>query len=132
MMAISDHIEWLIWAHGRTNAEEANLSREYGVDRETGIELFSPNVQEWLLAERPEVKKIEAYLSGLETETLLKIEALLYLGRDGGDFAEVLAELESNPSSREDIIRNIVEKWGAYLSYFGQAASMLGSQIDEL
>ena len=57
---------------------------KHGIDSNLGIDPFDPKVIKYAFENRPEKKKIESYLERLEYDTLLKLEALMYFGRDDG------------------------------------------------
>ena len=109
-------------------AEDRQLERKHGIDTTLGINAFDPQVMKWAFEDRPEVSKSKAYLNELDHGTLLKIETLMYFGRDGGDLKSVGSYLADLDDSKEEIIRTIVEKRGAYPIYFQKALDNLKKQ----
>ena len=127
-MKIYEHINYLIRASHKAEMEDLKLKEEIGLDPEMGLELFYPKAVEYCHADRPERAKIEEYLEKLDDDVVLKLETLMYFGRDNDDFDNVKEYLANLNESKEDIIRTIVEKRGAYPVYFQRAIEKLREQ----
>lgn len=131
------HIEHLIQASAAADGEDRELAIKYGIDTTLGIQMHDPSCIEWALADRPKVREIETYLSVLDYDTLLWLETLMYFGRrdDNSDISSLHSYLSNLKDSKEEIVRTIVEKRGAYPHYFVKAMNTLSQgniDIDSL
>ena len=127
-MPLIKHINYLIQASALADAENRRLEEEHGIDTSLGINPFDPKVVKWASEPRHEKEKLENYLNQLGYDTLLKLETLMYFGRDDGDFQETLKHLSDLKESKHDIVRTMVEKRAAYPVYFQNALYALKEQ----
>ncbi|NJD90412.1 MAG: hypothetical protein FIA91_02680 [Geobacter sp.] len=124
-MKIMKHVIWLIDAARRAATEDLMLDEKHGIDASCGINPFEENVIKRAFEINLQEEQIEEYLTELDTDTLLKLEALMYFGRDGGVLAEVEKYFAELDEDKEEIVRTIIEKRAAYPSYFERAISNL-------
>lgn len=61
---------------------------------------------------------LEKFLAGLGVEDLRRIEALMYSGRGDGSASDLRQQLAENRSSKEDVVRTIMEKRASFDPYF--------------
>jgi hypothetical protein len=135
IMSILSHISYLIKASDMTETENLRLKQKHGIDPAVEIDPFEPRVIKWTFEERPEENRLEAYLEGLDYDTLLKLETLMYFGRGDGDLKHLRSYLADRKDSKEEIISTIVEKCSAYPSYFRAALNKLkqdGTDADRI
>ena len=101
-------------------AESVRLDEKHGIGPETGLRLDDIQTAMRLLEINREEEKLKAYLGTIEYETLLKLVALLYFGRDrDASFSEKLDGVRRRKVARSDMVRNILEKvpsCGRYLT----------------
>lgn len=69
------------------------------------------------LEEAPERKVLREYMASLPEEVVLKLQTLMYVGRDRWPFSKMHAHLKSQTPDSADAIRTMVEKTplGSYL-----------------
>ncbi len=127
-MELIEHINYLINASHKAKIEDLKIQEKIGLDPEMGIDLFDSKAAKYCFEERPERTKIEKYLEKLNNDVLLKLETLMYFGRDNDDFDNVGEYLSSLNELKEDIIRTIVEKRSDYPVYFLRAIEKLKAQ----
>lgn len=121
-MSLLEHINYLVQASANADVEDQALAQKHGISTGSWINPLDSKVIEWTFEDRKEVRKIEAYLKELDYDTLLKLEALMYFGRDRGRtlkrFQETLRYLATLGEQKDEIIETIIEKRGAYPVYF--------------
>ena len=102
------------------------LNEKHGIDPTTGLRLFDPQSTIRMLDINQEAEKLKAYLSTVDYETLLRLEALMYFGRDrDASFAEKLEYFRRRKEARSDIVRTVLEKVPACGRYFSDAVERL-------
>ena len=124
-MSLIKHINRLIQLSALADAEERRLEEKRGLDTSLGFDPFDPEATEWAFEPGHEKKKLQNYLNQLDDDTLLKLEALMYFGRDEDDFQEILRDLSDRNESKREIVKTIVEKRSAYPVYFQKALNAL-------
>ena len=69
-MAIEDHVYYLINAAARSDTEDREINKKYGIDHSSGsVNFTSPDFIRWLVEPRKEVRKMEQYLDELDHTT---------------------------------------------------------------
>jgi hypothetical protein len=146
-MSLDNHIRYLIEASALIKEEDLQLERKFGITPSSSLyvsdqlvievfDIFDPQFIKCALADRPEVKKLEAYLNELDKDTLVKLLALLYFGRDDIDNPEdIISYVADFFESRARIIHKIVEKRGDYPVYLDKALEKfkeLGIDVDSV
>ena len=120
----------------RIEEESKRLDAKHGIDRSMGIDFFAENS----IARRCEENAVETELQDrlmeCDEETLLKVMALYYYGRDrdGSKYAEKLAYFRGR-ERKEGIVRTIMEKQPAWHKNFGIAIAALhkeGLDLDNI
>jgi hypothetical protein len=124
-MKIMKHVIWLIDAARRAATEDQILDKKHSIDASCGINPFEENVIKRAFEINLQEEQIEEYLNELDSDTVLKLEALMYFGRDGGSLTEVERYFIELGEEKEEIIRTIIEKRAAYPFYFERAISNL-------
>jgi hypothetical protein len=132
-MTLSQHVEFLVNASLLMEKENKVLQKKHGLDDSLVIELGNPKVWELAFDEREEEKKAEDYLDALDDNTIQKIQALMYFGRNimtgiNETFNETLDDLSGLNETKSIIIHTILEKSIAYPEYFSTAKSFLKEQ----
>jgi len=97
--------------------------------------MFDKKVIQCAFETGPEEEKLESYMNALDYNTLLKIEALMYYGRDGGKVDDKIRYLSKLKELKEIIINTILEKCPSYRAYFNEAIKKLkrsGIELDSL
>ncbi len=91
------------------NDIEVSLDQLHGIDREFGMKL-----NEKTLARIGDVnvgeRVLERFLDSLDMDTLRRIEALMYSGRDDQSAPALKRELKLPHETKEDVVRTIIEK----------------------
>jgi hypothetical protein len=117
-------------------AEDVRLDEKHGIDPTMGLRLFDERSMIRMLEINQEHEKLKSYLGTIDYELLLKLEALMYFGRDhDGTFAEKLDFFRRRREARSDIVRTILEKVPACGRYFTDAVERLseeGADVDSL
>ncbi len=135
-MRVLEGVKGILRAIPAIAAEEVRLDEKHGIERTTGLQLFDAASTIRLLEINQEAEKLKAYLGTIEYETLLKIQALMYFGRDrDATFPEKLDALRGRKAARMDIIRTILEKVPVCGRYFTEAVERLweeGVELDSL
>lgn len=126
-MKIMKHVTWLIDAARRATTEDQILDKKYDIDSSCGINPFDENVIKRAFEINLQEEQIEEYLNVLDLDALLKLEAMMYFGRDGGTFEETEQYFVELDEDKEEIIRTIIEKRSAYPYYFERAISRFKS-----
>ena len=130
IMILRKHIDNLVQASAAADKEAVQIADKYGIDTAYGIQLHDPKCIEWLNADRPMVRKIESYLNELDLDTLLWLETVMYYGRrdDNSDIYELHQNFSNMKETKDEIVRTILEKRGAFPNYFNQAINRLEEQ----
>ena len=107
-------------------AAEVRLDEKHGIDPAIGLRLFDPKSTIRMLENNPEAEKLKQYLSTVDYETLLKLEALMVFGRDrDATFAEKIESCRRRKEARSDIVRTLLEKVPACGRYLSDAVERL-------
>jgi len=97
---------------------DAELDKRHGIDPKLGMDYFDPKS----IARRQETNagdvKLAEYLNGLDVETLRRIEALMYSGRNGTPAIAERDDLRKNQPTMDDVVRTIMEKRVSFDAYF--------------
>jgi hypothetical protein len=89
----------------KLNAEDEELTQRLGLTE--GVSLDGPG-QEYILASRPAAEELERFLEALSDGEVLRLQTLMYAGRDrDGNFAKLHKELSC---TKERAIQTICEK----------------------
>ena len=135
-MTILKHIAKILKAMPLIFQVEEKLDKKFGIDRSLGINPFDKKVIKRFYEKNAEEEKLKKYLKALNYETLLKIEAVLYFGREKEeDINEVILELAKLNEPKNDIIDTILEKLYACERYFPRAiakAKKFGIDLNNL
>ena len=125
-MRLLDAVGEVLRAIPAIGAADVRLDEKHGIHPALGLRLFDAGTAMRMLEVNQETEKLKAYLGSVEYETLLKLEALMYYGRDrDATFAEKLEHCRRRKEARSDIIRAIVEKVPACGRYFCDAVERL-------
>lgn len=118
-MSLLDGVRAILKAIPAIVAEDVRLDEKHGIARAVGLRLFDEQSTIRMLEINREADKLREYLGSTDYETLLKLEALMYFGRDrDATFAEKLDACRRRREARSDIIRAILEKVPACGRYF--------------
>ena len=135
-MTILKHIEKILKAIPLIFKDNEKLNKKYGIDTSSFINPFDKKVIKRFYEKNAEEEKLKKYLEALNYETLLKIEAVLYFGREKeNDINEIILELAELNEPKNDIIDTIIEKIYACERYFPRAiakAKKLGIDLNNL
>lgn len=114
--------------------EDAKIDTKYGIDKDMGISLFDENSIKHMYEKREALGELKKELHKQDYVDLLKIETLLYFGRDDEPktFAGNYDYLVNMNESKEDIIRTILEKLPAFHDYISDAIKKLEKEGLEL
>jgi len=136
MMTLLDGVREILKAIPAIQAEDARLDEKHGIDLAAGLRLFDEQSTIRMLEINREADKLREYLGTMDYETLLKLEALMYFGRDrDATFAEKLDSFRRRREARSDIIRTILEKVPACGRYFVDGVERLqeeGTEVNSL
>jgi alpha-glucuronidase len=113
----------------KIEAEDARLDAKHGIDRSMGIDFFAENSIARRFEENEVETELHARLMECDEDTLLKIMALYYYGRDrdGSTYAETLNYFRGR-EQKEGIVRTIMEKQPAWQHEFGIAIAALRNE----
>jgi hypothetical protein len=135
-MGVLDGVREILAAIPAVGAESVRLDEKHGIAPETGLRLGEVQTMMRLLDINREEEKLRAYLGTIEYETLLKLVALMYFGRDrDASFSEKLEGVRRRKAARVDLVRTILDKMPSCGRYFTDAAERLreeGVDIDAL
>jgi len=135
-MTLLDGVREILKAIPAIQAEDARLDEKHGIDLAAGLRLFDEQSTIRMLEINREADKLREYLGTMDYETLLKLEALMYFGRDrDATFAEKLDAFRRRREARSDIIRTILEKVPACGRYFVDGVERLqeeGTEVSSL
>ena len=110
-----DRIRGLAQTAARVDAE---LDKRHGIDPKLGMNYFDPKS----IARRQETNsedvKLAQYLNGFDIETLRRIEALMYSGRNGTPTIDERDDLRKTHPTKDDVVRTIMEKRVSFDAYF--------------
>jgi hypothetical protein len=125
-MRLLDGVGEILRAIPAIRAEEVRLDETHGIDRTRGLRLFDPQSTIRMLEANRETDRLRALLGTADYETLLKLETLMYFGRDrDATFGEKLETFRRRREARADIIRRILEKVPACGRYFADGVERL-------
>jgi hypothetical protein len=135
-MAVRDVLQLLMEYQPRIEEESRRLDAKHGIDRSLGIDFFAENSIARRQEENAAENELQSRLLACDEETLLKVMALYYYGRDrdGSKYAETLAYFRGR-EKKEGIVRTIMEKQPAWQQKFGIAIAALrkeGLDIDKI
>lgn len=135
-MRLLESVSEVLRAIPAIQAAEVRLDEKHGIDPAVGLRLFDPQSTIRMLESNPEGEKLKRYLSTIDYETLLKLEALMRYGRDrDATFAEKVESCRRRKAARSDIVRTLLEKVPACARYFSDAVERLleeGVDVDSL
>ena len=135
-MSLLDGVGEILKAIPAIEAEGVRLDAKHGIDQGVGLRLFDEQSTIRMLESNREADKLRAYLGSMDYETLLKLEALMYFGRDrDATFAEKLDFFRRRREARSDIVRTILEKVPACGRYFADGVERLleeGADVNAL
>ncbi len=125
-MSVLDGVREVLAAIPVIAAEDVRLDEKHGIELATGLRLGDVQSTMRLLELNREVERLKAYLGNTDYETLLKLVALMYLGRDrDASFPEKLDLVRRRKEARPDLIRAILEKVPSCGRYFSDAVERL-------
>lgn len=125
-MSLLDGVGEILRAIPAIQAEDVRLDEKHGIDRTVGLRLFDAQSTIRMLEVNRETDSLRAYLGSADYETLLKLETLMYFGRDrDAAFGEKLETFRRRREARSDIIRRILEKVPACGRYFADGVERL-------
>lgn len=135
-MSLLESVSEILKAIPAIEAGEVRLDEKHGIDPTIGLRLFDAKTMIRMLEINQEAEKLKAYLGSIDYETLLKLEALMYFGRDrDATFAEKLEYFRRRKEARSDIVRTVLEKVPACGRYFSDAVERLleeGADVNSL
>lgn len=97
---------------------DAELDKLHGINRDLGIRHGDPKEIARRQAINAAEVELEQYLNRLDSDTLRRIEALMYSGRGDGSAIELRQQLASHNESKDDVVRTIMEKRVRFDAYF--------------
>jgi len=125
-MHVLDGVKEILRSIPAIEAEDVRLDEKHGIEPVMGLRLFDQKSAIRLLETNQESEKLKAFLATMDYETVLKLEALMYFGRDrDATFAEKLEHLRRRKDARSDIVGAILEKVPACGRYFSDAVERL-------
>ena len=125
-MSLLECVGAILRAIPAIEAAAVRLDEKHGIVPTIGLRLFDPKSTIRMLEINQEAEKLKAYLWTVDYETLLKLEALMYFGRDrDASFAEKLEYFRRRKEARSDIVRTVLEKVPACGRYFSDAVERL-------
>lgn len=81
----------------------------YGMN-DLGLDVFSDDGMAYVSDPNPAVQALKILLSSLELETLQRLQALMYSGRDNDSAIELKKYFLKNNETKGEIVRTIAEK----------------------
>ena len=125
-MTLLESVSEILRAIPAIQAAEVQLDEKHGIDPAVGLRLFDPKSTIRMLESNQAAETLKRYLSTVDYETLLKLEALMFFGRDrDATFAEKLESCRRRKEARSDIVRTLLEKVPACGRYLSDAAERL-------
>ncbi|MDK9699125.1 MAG: hypothetical protein OEM52_03095 [bacterium] len=135
-MPLSKHLFYLMRASFLLDAEDEGIAREVGIDLNEGLDVGSQTSNDYLFSRREIEAKIYEYLDNLSEDEVLKIEAIMYSGRDDdNNIVSLIKYLKSFDDSKETMISVIMSKRTNWTLYFSKGACNVfeqGRDIDTL
>lgn len=113
-MAFVDVVNKVVQLAKAWGAEDEQLKKKHGV--EDGLRVGSPEGFAYMAAPRPAQGALKAYLESLDEATVLKLQAVMYGGRDRNpDFRDLKDQVSDG---KEDAIETMISKkpLGDYLA----------------
>ena len=102
----------------------AELDEKFGIDRSAACNPFDEKEIDRAFKKNDAEEKLKKHLASLDYDILLRIETILYFGRDKEeDIALMLEYFSKLKDSKAEIIRTITEKIPACEIYFARAIS---------
>ena len=135
-MRVLDGVKEILRTIPAIEAENVRLDEKHGIEPVLGLCLFDQKSAIRMLEINQEAEKLKAFLATMDYETVLKLEALMYFGRDrDATFAEKLDYFRRRKDARSDMVGAILEKVPACGRYFSDAVERLleeGVDLDSL
>jgi hypothetical protein len=126
VMTVLDGVREILGAIPAIVAEDARLDEKHGIDSETGYRLGDVQSMMRMLETNREEEKLKAYLAAVDYEILLKLVALIHVGRDqDAGFPEKLDAVRRRREARSDLMRMILEQVPSCGRYFSDAVGRL-------
>jgi hypothetical protein len=97
---------------------DAELDKRHGIDRTLGVDVFDSKAIERRYATNDGEVRLEEYLNSFDLETLRRIQAVMYSGRDGVPAVDEREVLRETTGTKEDVVRTIMEKRVSFNPYF--------------
>jgi hypothetical protein len=125
-MTVLDGVGQILGAIPAIVAEAARLDEKHGIDLTSGYGLGDVESTMRMLEINQEEARLKAILAAVEYETLLKLVALMYLGRDrDAGFPEKLEACRRRREPRSDLSRRILECVPSCARYFSDGVERL-------
>ncbi len=125
-MSLLESVSEILRAIPAIQAAEVQLDEKHGIDPAIGLRLFDPKSTIRMLESNHETETLRRYLSTVDYETLLRLEALMFFGRDrDSTFAEKVEACRRRKEARSDIVRTLLEKVPACGRYFSDGVERL-------
>ncbi len=125
-MRLLESVSEILKAIPAIEAEAVRLDEKHGIDPAVGLRLFDPQSTIRMLDVNQEAERLKAYLSTIDYETLLKLAALMYFGRDrDAPFEETVERCRRRREARSDIVRAVLETVPACGRYLSDAVERL-------
>jgi hypothetical protein len=118
-MALLESVGKILGGIPAIGAEGIRLDEKHGIGPDTGLRLDDMQTAVRLLESNREEERLKTYLGTIDYETLLRLVALMYFGRDrDASFSDKLAAVRRRKMARSDMVRTILEKVPACGRYF--------------
>lgn len=125
-MSLLDSVSEILKAIPAIQAAEVRLDEKHGIDPAIGLRLFDPKSAIRMLESNHAAEELKRHLSTIDYDTLLKLEALMFFGRDrDATFPEKVESCRRRKEARSDIVRTLLEKVPACGRYFSDAVERL-------
>ena len=112
---------------------DSTLDALHGINPDIGIRHGDPKAQARAHAKNEAEDQMEKYLDAIDLETLRRVQAIMYSGRENQPAVEIRQELASNTEAKDGVVRTIIEKRGSLDLYFDRGldqAKAAGIDLD--
>jgi hypothetical protein len=128
VMPFLNIVEKVIDLSQKCEADDNRIARKHGLELGVNLGKHIKKVAEFLHEPRPAEDQLKKYLEGLQTSDVMKLQTLMYAGRDQEDIPELHLHLKDNAVDKNDTMRTMMGKGSDLPLYLAEGLKEAASQ----